>query len=85
MKRMVKKHKIKVEGIRKVEKKEVSYLLEKEQMKELSDEELVDYRARVMLDKDVTPAEHWAQMWSCNSEMARRFKNRVEKRRTKNA
>ena len=85
MKRIVKKHKIKVEGVRKVEKKEVSYLLEKEQIKELSDEELVDYRARVMLDKDVTPVEHWAQMWSCNSEMARRFKSRVEKRRTKNA
>ena len=60
-----------------------AYLLTREQVRELKDVELVEYKFRVMMDKEVPNNEHWNQMWTCNAEMARRFKQIVERREAK--
>lgn len=55
-------------------------LLEPDQIKALSDKELVKYRHKILVDRKVTGKDHWDQMWTCNAEMAKRFKKIVEER-----
>lgn len=57
-----------------------AYLLTREQIRELKDMELVQYKNRAMMDKEIPNKVHWDQMWACNAEMARRFKQIVERR-----
>ena len=56
-------------------------LLNQEQIRALSDKDLIKYRHDVMMDKKVYKNDHWEQMWTCNAEMAKRFKKLVEEQK----
>lgn len=45
----------------------------KEQLRGMSDEELVNHRHELMRGKDGLASEYWNKMWSVNAEMAMRF------------
>lgn len=49
----------------------------KEQLKKMSNKELVNHRKELMRGKDGLASEYWNRMWSVNAEMAMRFSKMV--------
>ena len=67
-----KKHRIKISA-----KPAVSHEY-KEQLREMSDEELVHHRRELMRGRDGLSSEYWNRMWSVNAEMAMRFSKMIK-------
>jgi hypothetical protein len=45
----------------------------KEELRLMSNKELVAHRRQLIKDRDVNSSEYWNRMWSVNAEMASRF------------
>ena len=49
----------------------------KEQLKQMTDKQLVQHRIDLMLHTGEKGDEYWSKMWSINTEMAQRFSKAV--------